>query len=200
MQRTSGIPICNRYRSRRIFSSATEGTNPAYGFTLLELLTVVVILGVLVSIIALHQSGADKSRQLRAEAERLMLAIEQARTETTMRNEIWAVHTTRESYGFTRLNEHDEWMPVGENPFQTITVGPDIVLSTRSVSRAFGEGKATEDPTRSPVVVLPSGEISPFEIVVELAFQDQSLLLHSDGISRVAVVDSRAASELRALD
>ena len=107
---TSDTLICSQPKSLPD-PSRVRNHRPRHrsGFTLIELLTVLVIVGILVSVIVLNQTGADKSRKLRAEAERLMLAIEQARLETTMRNEIWAIHTTRETYGFTRFNEVEEW-------------------------------------------------------------------------------------------
>lgn len=189
MPLTSGSPTCSEYCLKRHPRIGKPSFHRSDGFTLLELLTVVAIVGILVSIIALNQSGADRSRQLLAEAERLMLAIEQARMETTVRNEIWAVHTTRESYGFTRLNDYDEWEPITELPFQTVTVGPDIELRTELMGQEPADSGTTATNRDEPVLVLPNGELTPFQITVSLAFQNEVLTLQSDGISRVSVLD-----------
>jgi general secretion pathway protein H len=50
------------------------------GFTLIELMVVVVIIGILVGTITFGLAGRDREEKLRTEAERLSLLIEMARS------------------------------------------------------------------------------------------------------------------------
>ena len=79
--------------------------------------------------------------------------------------------------------------PIVDHPFQTVSVGPDIVLRMRVSSDTVADKSTTQTNKMQPIVVLPSGEMTPFEIALEWAYQGDALVLASDGISRVSIID-----------
>ena len=75
-----------------------------HGFTLIEMLVVVVIIGILASTVVLGFVGSDREQNLRTEAERLAALIEMARSEAVQRNEEWGVSINQSGYRFLVFN------------------------------------------------------------------------------------------------
>ncbi len=75
-----------------------------HGFTLIEMLVVVVIIGILASTVVLGFVGSDREQNLRTEAERLAALIEMARSEAVQRNEEWGVAINATGYQFLVFN------------------------------------------------------------------------------------------------
>ena len=119
-----------------------------------------------------------------------MLAIEQARVEVLMRNEIWALVPAREGYHFARLNIVEEWEPMQERPFHAITLNPNIQLRSRQIGKEKSTSAASSNEFEL-IIIFPNGEISPFEIALQLQQQNESMFLVSDGIARVQVIQQR---------
>jgi general secretion pathway protein H len=96
---------------------------PARGFTLVEMLVVVVIVAVLASTVVLGFVGADREQNLRTEAERLTALIELARSESLQRNEEWGVRVATDGYA-SKVFSPDllQWEDVEERPFQPRTL------------------------------------------------------------------------------
>ena len=70
------------------------------GFTLLELLLVMTIIGILAGTVTLAMSDMGQRQRVQTEAERVALAIELARTEALTRNEIWGLAVSPTGYAF----------------------------------------------------------------------------------------------------
>ena len=65
------------------------------GFTLLELLIVLSIIGVLATIVVVSFVGSDHHSIVRNEADRMIRTLELARKESMLRNELWGVSARR---------------------------------------------------------------------------------------------------------
>jgi len=154
----------------------------ARGFTLVEMLVVVVIVAVLASTVVLGFVGADREQNLRTEAERLSVLIELARGESLQRNEEWGVRVARDGYGFKVYSPaRARWEDVEDRPFQPRTLD----LATLSVKiEAIELPDAGEGKDVPAIVILSSGEQTPFEIELIPTWQTQSWIVTSDGLSR----------------
>jgi general secretion pathway protein H len=159
-------------------------TRHAGGFTLIETLVVVVIVAVLASTVALNFVGADRERNLRTDAERLAALIELARLETVQRNEEWGLAVATDGYRFLSYEpRRSGWTEIDERPFQARRV-EDATLVAKVESIALpGTAKRKDVPA---ILVLSSGEMTPFEIVVAPAWQSPPWIVASDGIATVA--------------
>jgi type II secretion system protein H len=152
------------------------------GFTLVETLVVMVIVAVLAGTVAFNFVGADRERNLRTEVERLGALIELARVESLQRNEEWGVSLSDDGYSFRVFEpESSAWKDVEDRPFQPRT----LEAATLSVKVEAFDLPAEDDRKDVPsIVLLSSGEITPFEITITPAWQSLPWILESDGLSR----------------
>jgi general secretion pathway protein H len=154
----------------------------ARGFTLVETLVVVVIIAILASTVVLGYIGADKERNLRTEAERLGALIELARVQSLQRNEEWGVVFTREGYSFSVYQpDTATWKAIDERPFQPRKVEIATLAVKVDALPLPVDDKAKQDIPA--IVILSSGEQTPFEVQVTPGWKSEPWIVSSDGIS-----------------
>jgi general secretion pathway protein H len=154
----------------------------ALGFTLIEMLVVVVIIGVLASTIVLGFVGSDREQNLRTEAERLAMLIEMARNEAVQRNEEWGVAIGPSSYRFFVFDPlAHRWIEQREGQFRERKTS-DVTLSVRVDELTMPGDKAPEDAPN--IILFSSGEQTPFEVELAPDWKSQPWRVKSDGLSR----------------
>lgn len=128
------------------------------GFTLLELLVVILIIGIIISFASLSV-GQQASRALQDEAERIHSLLRLAGEESVLQGRELAMQFSPEGYQFMTLDGAD-WIPVEEDRlFREREFPPNLELEL------VMEGVETdlhdrENPPR--IFVLSSGEMTPF--------------------------------------
>ena len=171
------------------------------GFTLLELLLVMTIIGILAGMVTLAMSDAGARQRVQTEAERVALAIELARTEALTRNEIWGLSVSPTGYTFQTYDaEAGKWQILDEPPFLPRRTEDGLLFAVRAELgqrlQADEDGEpappflaSEDDDEASPagfpsIAILPGGEITPFEFVVSSG-DLPPWSARSDGIARV---------------
>ena len=160
------------------------------GFSLLELLTVLIIIGVLAATVVLTYTSGTETRMLQTHAERLMLSVELARQQSTLSNEIWGIRLHNSSYEFLRLSDEGSWYVVEESPFQQRNIGPDYWIRGRSIGKSPNRNPSSSDGVQAEFMIFPSGEMSPFEITMAHEVTRIERFVISDGIQRAVVRDA----------
>ncbi|MCY4129959.1 MAG: type II secretion system minor pseudopilin GspH [Gammaproteobacteria bacterium] len=160
------------------------------GFSLLELLTVLIIIGVLAATVLLTYTSGTETRMLQSHAERFMLSVELARQQSTLTNEIWGVKIHNSSYEFLRLSDDGSWYVVEESPFQYRNIGPDYWMRGRSIGKSQNRNPSSADGIQADFMIFPSGQTSPFEITMTHEVTRIERFVISDGIQRAVVTDS----------
>lgn len=130
------------------------------GFTLLELLTVMFIIGIIVSFAGLSV-GQNTSRLVQDEAERLHGLIRLASEEAVLQGRELALQFNTDSYGFLFLRG-EEWQPMTDDAMLRERPLPEVVrleLLLEGVAVALDN---EENPPR--IIILSSGELTPFEL------------------------------------
>jgi general secretion pathway protein H len=154
------------------------------GFTLLEILLVIAIVGILSGTVILGFTGADAEQELKGAAQRLALRVELARQQALGRNREWGIYVEADAYRFAEFDpETRTWNERQGRPFEQndLPAQTGLRLETEGVGQLpFADGKDLPQ-----IIVFSSGEITPFTIFIEPDWDTERWLVSSDGISRV---------------
>lgn len=144
------------------------------GFTLLEILVVMFIIGIIVGFAVLSSDGRAGEDRLQREAERLQALLDYAAQDAILYGFEIGLDLTRDGYRFLRLGD-EGWQPItqSDNPLrpreldevmQLEMVPQDNARNTR-IPRQNTEAKdKKDDGLRPEMLFLSSGEITPFEL------------------------------------
>lgn len=174
--------------------ATSSGLRRIAGFTLIEVLVVIVIIGVIVSAATLAIGVLGGDREAEDETRRFWAVLRQAREEAELQGIDLAVYVAAGAYEFMRLDQRTNiWVPMQgdvlyvprELPeglrFRMWLESREIVLKPRLPQRVVPtKDEDDEDKPRSQrlqqnsnenpppqIMVLSSGEIMPFEVQIE---------------------------------
>lgn len=143
------------------------------GFTLLEVLVVLVLIGIIVTFAVLSMGDAGQQQRLHDEAQRLSSLLQMARDEAILQSSEIAVSFSVHGYQFERLTE-DTTKPDAKPTWQVIQ--DDAVFRPRKVEDPFSVSLSmdglTVDLARADkdkparVYVYSSGEMTPFQVTL----------------------------------
>lgn len=157
-----------------------NGSNASAGFTLLELLVVLVIVGIMLGAVALNAIPSDR-QILQNEAQRIALLLQLARDEAIVRNRPVAFEAQADQYRFL-IRQNDSWQPLLE----------DEILRGRHFKRwpinlsivpAAGESSSSDSSVR----IVFGREPVDKAFVFTLAFAQQRVAIRADGIGHFEV-------------
>lgn len=148
------------------------------GFTLLELLVVLVIVGIMLGFVSFNAMPSER-QVLQNEAQRVALLLQLARDEAIVRNRPVAFEVDEYGYRFWIRNENSEWKPfehddmLREREFKRapidLTIEPPSAEGSHPLRITFG---------REPVD-------KPF--VLTFAMGESHVAIHADGIGNFVV-------------
>jgi general secretion pathway protein H len=138
--------------------SATRTINQR-GFTLIEVMVVVVIIGVLINYVTISFGRSSPQDQLNTEARRLSSLIALASEEALLRSALIGVDISEDGYAFLRLDE-GQWQPMDDTLFRPRQLPQGMAFSIASTQQV-GEDEEENIPE---IILLNSGEMTPFEL------------------------------------
>ncbi|MEH6357426.1 MAG: type II secretion system minor pseudopilin GspH [Pseudomonadales bacterium] len=169
------------------------------GFTLVEILVVIIIIGFLASI-AVLSSGGDPLRKLRSEAQRTLTIIQMAGDEALLQGSEYGLKLNQDSYQIVNFDESkSRWQADDNSAFRTYRLPESMTLSLASEGNNVslekiqrvddsGDDKDTpDDPLKPTLLILSSGEMTPFEIHFQSTATPSSILLSSDGLDDISL-------------
>jgi general secretion pathway protein H len=147
------------------------------GFTLLEILVVIVIIGVIVSIATLSTGVLGRDSQVEDAARRFWAVLQEAREEAELQGREAAVFVSTGAYEFLRFDQRrNQWLLIDDDPLYRARElapglrhrlwldGREVVLEPELPDRSDQDEHLKQPPQ---VMVLSSGEIVPFELHLE---------------------------------
>jgi general secretion pathway protein H len=137
-------------------------TTPARGFTLLEIMIVLVLVGIITSFALLSVGGGPRQR-LAEEGQRLAALVELHQQEAILSGETRGIQFSRAGYAMLSLGEKGEWQsPAAADTLIRHALPEDIALGLWVEDRPVDLKTAGKWPQ---VVLLASGETTEFVAV-----------------------------------
>ncbi|MDN3576299.1 GspH/FimT family pseudopilin [Chitinimonas viridis] len=148
------------------------------GFTLIEILVVMVIVGIIVTLAAVNFSRSDTDA-LQHEAERLALLLESARDEAIAAGAPLAFGRAEQGYGFWKQDADGAWQLLEDNQILRVRQLPEAVRV------ADMRVNLLPLPPDGRVIFTPSGVNAPF--TVELRAGEVVRKLNADALGRMTL-------------
>ncbi len=147
------------------------------GFTLIEILVVIIVIGVIVSAATLSVGVLGRDRESEDQMQRVWAVLKQAREETELQGLDLGMFVSATSYEFLRYDGREKrWLAIAGDPlfaprslpeglrFRLWVEAREIVTKPGPVDR----GDRDEDAKWLPqIFILSSGDVMPFELQVE---------------------------------
>lgn len=142
------------------------------GFTLLEVLVVLVIIGIITAMAVVSTGVLGGDRQMDEEAQRLQAVLAQAREESMLDGRDVGMRVDRQGYDFLRYNGRvAAWEPVVGDMLLRERELPEglnaaLRLEAREVELKSRTAPTEDEPAMPQVMVLASGDVVPFELLL----------------------------------
>jgi len=156
---TSNNPVTRLAAARR-----------ASGFTLLEVLVVVVIIGILTSMAVISVNVLGGDHEMQQEAERLQAILLQTREDAVLQSRDIGMRLDETGYEFLAYDGRVErWNAVEDDPLLRARSMPEglrlsLRLEDRNVQLKPRQPATDRDPILPQVILQASGEIVPFDV------------------------------------
>jgi general secretion pathway protein H len=156
------------------------------GFTLIEILVVLVIIGIMVGLISVRMMPDDK-QVLDNEAGRLALLLEQARDQAVVSGEPIGFSVEQGLYRFWARDADNHWVPFsGDDLLRQRPLADGVQLAALQVNQMnLAEGDR--------LLFLPTGSNEPF--TADLALNAAHARIRSDRLGRVTLELPQGTSE-----
>ena len=142
------------------------------GFTLLEVLVVLVIIGIITAMAVVSTGVLGADHQMDEEAQRLQAVLAQAREESMLDGRDVGLRVDRQGYDFLRYNGRvAAWEPVVDDTLLRERELPEglnasLRLEAREIELEPRTAPTEDEPAQPQVLVLASGDVVPFEILL----------------------------------
>jgi len=155
------------------------------GFTLIEILVVLVLAGLLAALTMANLAGGSQQRELRERVRELYLLMQTASEQAVLNNREYGLVLGENGYRFVAFeNETRDWAAYSERLFRPRSF-PDWLVLTAYLENDLPRLAMDNDKTLRPdIVFYSSGETTPFELEFTLADSSEPpLVVAADGIS-----------------
>ena len=154
------------------------------GFTLLELMVVIVTVGIILSFMTLSTGTDQRAEQLEREAQRIVALLQLASEEAVMRSEQLALRVGETRYEFMIL-ENGQWTPLADDrPLRPRELPAGIELRLE-LQENPPPGLTAEDSEQPQVFLLSSGEMTPFVLTISAPETEQRYAIKASLLGRL---------------
>jgi general secretion pathway protein H len=175
------------------------------GFSLIEIMVVIVIVGIIISVTVLSVNLVGDDRELRKEGRRFAALVEVTLDEAAMQGREFGIEVLTGGYRFVEFDAFAGlWADIPGDDILRLRALPDDVefeLYLEDKRVLLDKDPAPfEDPekdsgrqareTYSPhLLVYSSGEATPFELHILRRYDDQQVVLRGDALGAIEIVN-----------
>jgi general secretion pathway protein H len=173
------------------------------GFSLIEILVVIVIIGIVMSIAILSITLAGGDNQLRDEAQRIISLVEVAQDESLLQGREFGLEFMQGSYRFVEFDPlARQWSEViGDDTLRLRQLPEELELELfieeRRVILKTDPARTEADDEDRPgietyaphVLIYSSGDMSPFEVHLVRRADDSLVALQGDAAGALEIVN-----------
>ncbi|MDP0588567.1 MAG: type II secretion system minor pseudopilin GspH [Candidatus Endonucleobacter bathymodioli] len=161
-----------------------------HGFTLVEMLVVVLIIGVLLGITLMTPMTGNAHRVAKEQATRLQLLFSQVRDKALLENAEFGFSVDDDgTYRWWVLPlEGKNWVMIEEKPFQPFQMPESYNIELETGEQESFDSNEIDEKDRPSVVFFSDRESTPFKLsIIPASDQKLSVILRSDGLSDVEI-------------
>jgi general secretion pathway protein H len=178
-----------------MFILPTKPRRQQSGFTLIEVMVVLVIIGIVVSSVVLSIRTDDIEEHMEIEMRRVQALLNLARDEAVLQGQEIALAVEGNSYVFETFGE-EGWKPIADDRVfraREVVAGTELSLLIDDFEINLAQQKEeseddTDNEKRSRIFILSSGEIMPFELILRKKDQTLEYRIKVEGDGEIKLV------------
>ncbi|HKI74686.1 MAG TPA: type II secretion system minor pseudopilin GspH [Pseudomonadales bacterium] len=152
------------------------------GFTLIEILVVLFIVSIMTGIVVARLPRFSKTGDLDTEARRLQQLLGMAKQDALLEANEYGFKPEHTGYRFYIYDDAaQKWTPLADRPFQPRQLEDGIQLDAQVEDTDLKLGDSKNDKAVPPILLLSSGETTPFQLTLSLPAEHLSRTLVADG-------------------
>lgn len=148
------------YRPMFKYRSSLNKPHKSGGFTLLEIIVVIAIIGTVVAVVGVN-FGSDTDRLARLEAERFRVVVDEVRDEAIITGESFYLVIDDKAYNYEFLGVRDDRNASKDEGLLSLRATQQGVALDWEVFEEFDD--EDDEAKSSRVLISPLGEITPFD-------------------------------------
>ncbi|MAL99334.1 MAG: type II secretion system protein GspH [Alteromonadaceae bacterium] len=171
------------------------------GFTLIEILVVIVILGVLAAVAVFSLGDSSQRRELERQTRDLFIVLQVASERALLDNAEIGVKVEDNRISFLRYQPEDQtWLAQLQKPFSARTwdEGLTVEVETETDPPRMPTKEEDEEEAQPDLVFFSSGEMTPFRLRLGVVEDpDHSYRIETDGLNPMRLLEPDEESEVR---
>ncbi len=175
------------------------------GFTLIEILVVITIVGIVLSIALIGLGVVSGDDEIEEESARFVALVEVARDESMMQGREFGLEFLQQGYRFVELDPLTrQWVEIIGDYLLRLRSLPDsmelelyiedqvIELDYEALALGSADDEEEErdfDPFQPHVFIFSSGELTPFEVHFRMLYDDTRIMLAADLLGNLTIIE-----------